>query len=158
MAIRYSDVQIDDLMKEKKLCGTKLSAGVELRPKRPHKEAELDLQGANGNRFRLIVRQSEWNPLDFSVILTYCPEKTNRLFRLRRYNGKSHEHTNSIESNSFYDFYVHMATERYQAMGAREDAYAQPSTRFTDLYSAIECMRTECAAEPPKDPQLKLFN
>jgi hypothetical protein len=29
---------------------------------------------------------------------------------LRRCNGKSHEHTNIIESDKFYDFHIHTAT------------------------------------------------
>jgi hypothetical protein len=44
---------------------------------------------------------------------------------LRRHNGKSHEHTNQIEAGAFYDFHIHRATERYQELGMREDAYAE---------------------------------
>jgi len=55
--------------------------------------------------------------LDFSIILAYCPEASNQLFRLRRYNGKSHEHTNTIEADKFYNYHIHTATERYQELG-----------------------------------------
>lgn len=98
-----------------------------------------------------------FNALDFSIILAFCPPETNQIFRLRRYNVKSHEHTNTIESVSFYDFHVHTATERYQELGTREDADAEPSKRFSDFHSAVNCMLSNCALELPDDPQQKLF-
>ena len=85
------------------------------------------------------------------------PPGTNQLFRLRRYNGKSHEHTNNIEKNSFYDFHIHMATERYQELGTREDAYAEPTNQFSDFHSALQYMLNECNFEPPENEQLSLF-
>ena len=52
--------------------------------------------------------------------------QSNRVFRLRRYNGKSHEHTNPIEKEIFYDFHIHTATERYQVLeNKKEDTYAE---------------------------------
>ena len=47
-----------------------------------------------------------FNPLDFSVILAWLPPQSSTTFRLCRYNGKSHEHTNALEGNRFYDFHV----------------------------------------------------
>jgi len=115
------------------------------------------VKGAEGSDFRVILRQSLINPLDFSVILVYRPPKSNQLFRLRRYNGKSHEHTNSIEGETFYDFHVHEATERYQEIGGREDTYAQTTSRFSNLHQAVSCMFHDCGFETPFDPQMKLF-
>ena len=128
-----------------------------LREKRGHKERELDVNGLGGNQFRLILRQSIFNHLDFSIILAYLPKNTNQVFRLRRYNGKSHEHTNQIEKNTFYDFHIHTATERYQDLGAREDAFAEPTKRFSDFHSALGCMLEDCGFDLPADPQKKLF-
>ena len=85
-----------------------------LRPKRGHSEHQLALTGNDGNQFRLILRQSIVNPLDFSVILAVRVPQSTRLFRLQRYNGRSHAHTNSIEGDTFYGYHIHMATERYQ--------------------------------------------
>ena len=110
-----------------------------------------------GNEFRLVLRQSSLNPLDFSLILAVCPKDTNQVFRLRRYNGKSHEHTNHIEANTFYDFHIHTATERYQELGTREDAYAEPTNRFSDFHSALRCVLADCRFEVPEDPQRTLF-
>ncbi|HPA46929.1 MAG TPA: hypothetical protein PK395_14280, partial [bacterium] len=110
-----------------------------------------------GSDFQVILRQSSLNHLDFSVILAVCPRETNLSFRLRRYNGKSHEHTNRIEGTKFFDFHVHTATERYQDLGVKEDSFAEPTERFSDLSSALNCMFQECAFDVPGDDQPSLF-
>ena len=157
MAAKYSDAVIEDLLQEGKPLSKDLRSKIRLRDKRGHKEQELDIQVASGNRFRLILRQNKFNALDFSIILAYCPADSNQLFRLRRYNGKSHEHTNTIESDRFYNYHIHTATERYQQLGMREDTYAKPSDRFADFNTAINCMLSDCGFDVPEDPQLKLF-
>jgi hypothetical protein len=70
---------------------------LQLRPK-GHKERELDITGATGSEFRLILRQSLFNILDFSAILAYSGKSSSQVFRLRRYNGKSHEHASAHAS------------------------------------------------------------
>ena len=157
MGAILSDNDITGLLAEKKPLPDDYRAKIQIRPKRGHKERELDVKGDNGNDFRIILRQSLINTLDFSVILVYRPPKSNQLFRLRRYNGKSHEHTNPIEGKTFYDFHIHEATERYQEIGAREDTYAQPTNRFSDLHQALSCVIKDCGFETPFDPQRKLF-
>jgi Family of unknown function (DUF6978) len=157
MAARYSDQDIARLIEEQKPLQEDYRSRIQLRPKRGHKEQELDIQGANGSEFRLILRQSNFNPLDFSIILAYRPPNSNILFRLRRYNGRGHEHTNRIEGNKFYDFHIHMATQRYQELGMREDAYAEPTDRFSDFASALQCMLNDSGFDIPEDPQGRLF-
>ena len=157
MAAKYSESDIEAFLQERKPLPKDFRSKIRLRDKRGHKEQELDIQGAGGNQFRLILRQSKFNVLDFSIILAYCPAGSNQLFRLRRYNGKSHEHTNTIESDRFYNYHIHTATERYQEIGMREDTYAKPSDRFSDFNSAISCMFSDCGFDVPEDPQLKLF-
>lgn len=98
--------------------------GIRLQPERSHDERHMDLAGDAGSEFRLILRRSKINPLDFSVILGVRVPRSIQIFRLRRYNGKSHQHTNRIEDETFYDFHIHTATQRYQELGMREDAYA----------------------------------
>jgi hypothetical protein len=39
----------------------------------------------------------------------------------------------------------------------REDTYAQPSDRFSDFSTAINCMLSDCGFDVPEDPQLKIF-
>jgi hypothetical protein len=157
MAARYSDSEIGDFLVERKTVPSDYEHKIQLRSKRGHKEGCLDIIGANDSSFRLILRQSDINVLDFSVILAILPPDTNQLFRLRRYNGKSHEHTNHIEKKTFYDFHIHMATERYQEYGTSEDAYAELTDRYSDYQGALRCMFENCGFDVPDDPQLRLF-
>ena len=81
----------------------------------------------------------------------------NQFFRLRRYNGKSHEHTNHIECESFYDFHVHLAPERYQNFGTREDAYAEPTERYSDFRGAVQYLIDDVNLEISPQAQNDLF-
>jgi hypothetical protein len=107
--------------------------------------------------FRVILRQNKMNALDFSVILAVRVPNSNTVFRLRRYNGKSHKHTNHIEDETFYDFHIHMATERYQEIGTREDAYAAPTDRDGDLHGALRCLIEDANLDVPPEAQGRLF-
>jgi hypothetical protein len=156
MALILSDKEIADLVQEIKPLPPDYRTKIQMRPKPGHKERDLDLEGEKGNEFRLILRQSAINPLDFSIILAYRPPKSNQLFRLCRYNGR-HRHTNLIEGKTFYDFHIHQATARYQEMGAKEDAYAEPSDRFSDFNQALPCMLKDCGFHVPIEPQRRLF-
>ena len=55
-------------------------------------------------------------------------------------NGKNHQHTNRLESETFHDFHMHTATERYQDAGFREDTYAERTDRFADVFGAYRCL------------------
>lgn len=90
-------------------------------------------------------------------MLTMSHNDSNALFRLRRYNGKSHEHTHRIEGLTLYDFHIHLATKRYQARGLREDSYAEPTERYSDLRSAIRCLLSDCGFVMPGDGPTLLF-
>ena len=157
MAIVLSESDIASLLAEAKPLPLDYQSRLQPRPKFGHKERELDVSGVGGSDFQLIIRQSLFNPLDFSVILGYLVPETNVLFRLRRYHGRSHEHTNRIEGNTFYDFHIHTATERYQTAGFEEDHYAESSGRFADLSGAIQCMLQDCAFEIPSGTQGSLL-
>ena len=157
MPNELSDQDITRLLAERKPLPEDYQSRLQLRAKSGHKERELDITGDDGSDFQLIIRQSLFNVLDFSVILGYSMPGSNVLFRLRRYNGRSHEHTNRIERNTFYDFHIHAATERYQAAGYEEDHYAESTGRFADLSEAIQCMLQDCAFELPSGTQGSLL-
>lgn len=156
MAAILTDREIDALIHESKPLPQHWRRRFSLKPKRGHRERELDITGEHGSQFRLILRESMPNPLGFSVILAYCPATTNQLFRLRRYNGRDHEHTNILEQQTFFDFHIHQATERYQDSGLREDAFAMPTDRFADFDGAIRCLIEDCAFVLPHESQLAL--
>jgi len=157
MAATFSDQEIATLLQERKPIDWQLRPRVQLRPKRGHNERDFDLTGAAGNHFRLILRQNKINRLDFSIILAVRVPMSNVLFRLRRYNGKSHEHTNHIEGETFYDFHIHLATERYQEIGTREDAFAEPTNRYGDFQAALQCMIQDVNLDIPPEAQVRLF-
>lgn len=159
MPVQLTDAEIAELVGERKPLPDDYRSRIQVKPKRGHKERELDLVGENESEFRVVIRQSLFNALDFSVILGYLPPGSAELFRLRRYNGKSHEHSNPLERESpFYDYHIHLATERYQLeSGMREDTFAEPTDRYSDLHGAINCMLRDCGFEVPEEPQGKLF-
>lgn len=143
MAVTFTDIEIADLIQEKKSL-PKLPH-IKLKEKRGHKEQEIEILGESGNRYALILRESKFNLLDFSVILGFSVPQTNVVFLLRRYNGRSHEHSNPLEgTESFYDFHIHEATERYQEAGFSAEHYALPTNRYKDLRDAIECLYNDC--------------
>lgn len=150
MALTYSDSEIAALIAERKPLPAQWGAQLQPRPKRGHDESELIIVGENQSEFHIILRKSRFNPMDFSVILGVRVPQSNRIFRLRRYNGKSHQHTNSIEGQTFYDFHIHLATERYQNWGnrsPREDAYAEVTNRYGDATGALDCLLSDAAFE-----------
>ncbi len=157
MAIQLTDAKIISLLSESKALPSDYQSRLQLRAKSGHKERELDITGTSGSEFQIIVRQSVFNPLDFSVILGYSIPNSSVLFRLRRYNGRSHEHTNRIEGITFYDFHIHTATERYQEAGYAEEHYAETTNRYADLSGAIQCLLQDCAFELPPGTQGSLL-
>ena len=154
MPVIYSDNEIAQLLAERKPLPSGWRESARLRSKRGHSERELDISGADGGEFRLILRLNSLNSLDFSVILAVMDTGSNRLFRLRRHNGKSHQHTNRIEGDTFYDFHIHMATERYQSAGGREDEYAEVTDKYSDFHGALERMIKDANFEIPEGDQL----
>lgn len=156
MAKLLTDAEIQQLIDERKVLPENYEEHIQLKPKRGHKEAELAVSGADGSSFRLILRQSNFDPLDFSVILGYEIPKTTALFRLCRYNGKSHWHTNKLESETFFGYHIHRATQRYQESGLTEDGYAKQTDRYADLHKALDCALTDCHFELPPNAQLSL--
>ena len=143
MAVVYLDNEIESLVRERKPLPDGWRNRIQLRTKCSHQERQLDVQGDAGNEFRLILRRSKINALDFSVILAVRVPGSNRIFRLQRYNGKSHQHTNKMEDVTFYDYHIHFATERYQELGQREDAYAETTSRYGVFHEALRCLITD---------------
>lgn len=155
MAITLTDAQIAAHIADVKQLPENFLARARPKAKRGHKESELTVMGQSGDEYRLIFRLANINPLDFSAILAVRLRNSTRLFRLRRYNGKSHEHTNRLERVTFYDFHIHEATERYQDLGLDEDAYGQATDRYSDFETAVQCLIDDCScAFAPSDARL----
>ena len=150
MAVIYSDNEIAMLIAEPKPLPSNWRSLLQTKPKWGHDESEFLVTIAAQNEFRVIIRKSRFNSIDFSAILGVRLPQSNRIFRLRRYNGKSHEHTNKLEGQTFYDFHIHTATERYQKLGnrdPREDAFAEVTDRYGDATGALDCLITDAGFE-----------
>ena len=112
--------------------------------------------------WQIYLRQNKENVLDFSCGIAFIPKGKNQAFNLRRYNGKSHQHSNKLEKESpFYDFHIHQTTEKYQKSFYKDDHYAVPTDRYTDLRGALKCLLTDCQVETgeSKDShQMEMFS
>lgn len=77
MAATYSDNEIAALIGERKPLPQDWRSRLRLRPKQGHDERDLDFNGDDGSEFRLILRRSIVNSLDFSVILATRVPQSN---------------------------------------------------------------------------------
>ena len=158
MTVTFTDAEIAGLIAEPKVLPADYRARLTLRAKRGHKEQELLVRGSSEHEFHLILRQSISDHLDFSVILGVTVPGSNRVFRLRRYNSQGHQHTNSIErATIMFGPHIHMATARYQDLGAVEEAYAEACERYSTLSEAVDCLLRDCGFILPEGEQLGLF-
>lgn len=149
MRIIYSDQEIAALIQERKLLPKNWRSRLRPRGKHWDTKGHLDITGEAGNKFRVILRQHPAKPLDFSVILAVRTPQSGKFFRLRRYNGHSHEHINYIENTRFDGFHIHYATARYQALNRAEDGYAMPTTRYRDINGAVQSLLNDANFEEP---------
>jgi len=153
-----TDKEIHSLINEKKQLTIEPDELLSnMKEKRGHKESENLIQREDGSSFVIKVRLSKENQLDFSAILGFYPPQKTRLFILRRYNGKSHQHKNDLESSDFfYNFHIHTATERYQREGVKEEYFAQITDRYSTVSEALNCLISDCNVILPYNSQLKL--
>lgn len=158
MEVFLSDKEIQELILEQKqmtIAPDELFRN--MRDKRGHKGSEHSIERADGSSFLLKLRLSNENSLDFSAILGYVPPKSTKLFLIRRYNGKSHEHRNKLEKEDvFYDFHIHTATERYQREGVKEEYFAVITDRYSTVQEALNCLIEDCNVVLPQNSQLNL--
>ena len=158
MDVFLTDIQIRELIsmhKQMSVDPDSLFSG--MKEKKGHKGAEHEMPQSDGSSFVIKVRVSIENPMDFSVILGYSPVRSTRLFLLRRYNGRSHEHKNRLENEElFYDFHIHQATEKYQREGSKEEYYAEKTGRYSTPREAFNCLIADCNISLPPELQLKL--
>lgn len=148
MLIPLPDEDIEALIREPKTTPRALFP-LRLIEHNKHRRRDYQVQSVSGNEFVIAIRQSVIDGLNFSVILSHRRPGFTTLFRLRRYNGLHGEHTNEIEGNKLDDFHIHTATERYQKLGAREESFAEVTSRHWNLDSAVRCLLEDCGFDPP---------
>jgi hypothetical protein len=155
---RYSDEQIKRFIEECKPLDQGWETKVSLKNERSGKHRSFEVTGNEGSRFSVILRQGKYDLDSFSAILGIYPQGSNKLFRLRRYDGNDHAHTNSIEGDQIlYGYHIHYATERYQDAGKDEDEFALAITRYSNLNEAFSCLLEDCNFLLPSKQQLPAF-
>ena len=152
----FSDQEITALIKERKVLPNNQRNKFRKRMNRGSNEYLLNITGEEENKFRVIVRMSVSDELNFSVVLGVKVPPPKKFFRLKRYNG-NHEHTNTIEDEKVSGFHIHTATERYQVNSVREEDYAEPTQRYTDVNGALKCLFADANFVDPNALQDTLF-
>lgn len=160
---RFPDGKISQLIQEQKVFGDNWEKQVQGKHKRGGKEASISLKGEFGSKFQLVVNQNSFNRANFCIVLGFYPVPSKKLFRLLRYDGNDHAHTNKLlkgDSIEFieYQCHRHISTERYQDAGEKSDSYAEPDNRYSNLEEAFECAIQDCNIVYPYDKTLPLFN
>ena len=145
MEIILSDERIEALIQERKLLPIEWSQEFVEVEKKGHAEYHLSVPGNAGCEFEIIRRQSNFNLSNFSIILGVYFPGSKDCFRLCRYNGNDHTHTNRIEKVEVCGFHIHKTTERYQKKSLQDkrfhiDGYAEPTTRYQDIEGALRCL------------------
>ncbi len=147
MARVLKDSEISELLTEHKPLPKNWELRLEPRPvpNLSYKKRDFDIQGEQGHKFRIIVRENIINPLDFSIILIFIDDDSVE-YRIRRFNGKHpSSHTNRLEkmegkSNSSFRnmFHIHTATQRYQDEGLKIDGYAEVTKEYSSIGTALD--------------------
>jgi hypothetical protein len=124
-------------------------------PRHGHRRAARRFVGDRGTSFAIHLRQSAIDAYAFSVILTVSLADNGPELRLRRHNGRGHSHVNKIEGTRLPStFHVHIATERYQQRGFDIDGFAEATTAFSDLATALDAMLRAANFTPPDQGSL----
>jgi hypothetical protein len=139
-----SEEEIRSLLAEPKAIPTDLRPLRHMSERHQHKRKDFSIIGESGHEFVIAIRQSNLNVLDFSVILGYKLPGSYTVFRLRRYNGSSHRHTNTLERQTITGAHIHTATERYQMPGFKEEHFAEATARYATIDGAIQCLLSDC--------------
>jgi hypothetical protein len=158
MSYYFTDEEINSLISEEKNFLGSIEEIMIYKESDGHKRASIELPRSDGNRFIIQLRQNQNDINDFSAIIAFQEKNSNKDFKLMRYNGKSHEHSNKLEGNRYYAFHIHMATQRYQDAGRKEESYAEETNRYSDIKGALRCLLQDCNVKIKLNPQTSLLN
>ena len=161
-----TDKEIQDLINEPKKMDRSANSilqGMKIKSGRAASMQQNSYQFPRSNgegEWSIYLRLSKLNGLDFSCGLGFIPKGRKQVFTLMRYNGKNHQHTNQLEDETtFYDFHIHIATEKYQKSSYDDEHYAMPTDRYADLNMAFRCLLNDCKVitDDSNDKQTRLF-
>jgi hypothetical protein len=103
--------------------------------------------------------------MDFSIILVFRDADGSE-YILRRHNGPHpSRHTNLYEKQVNFPnaelpicIHRHLATERYQKAGLQIEGYAEQTSDYTDLKTALDRMIIEAGFVLPQYYQTSMLN
>ncbi len=159
---QYTDKEIDKLINEKKILPNDFVRRINNFKKGNNSKtmtSSIEIKGKQNNTFKIIIRYNTIDKENFSIILGIIKENEHKLFRLLRYDGSDREHTNTLEGNTIsYECHIHKATERYQEeLNIDEEYYAESTTHYNDLNSALTCFIKNGGFIISKNQQLPLM-
>lgn len=154
----FTDEEIQSLIAEEKPFRGLIDEMMNFKESDGHKRGSVEIARVDGSLFVIKLRQNLNNVNDFSAIMAFQERGCNKDFKIRRYNGKSHEHSNKLEGDKFYTFHIHMATQRYQDVGRKEESFAEATDRYSDLKGALKCLLKDCNVTTKLNPQTSLFS
>ena len=150
-SVIYTDLQIEEFLKEKKLVKNPKARWSE---QRRSKRRNFDIVSIDGRRhYTLYIRQNMLLPENFSCGLRIeIPGKEP--LTLIRYNGCDHPHENPLEGEDVsFHCHIHRATERYMELGKKPEHYASVTDRYTCCEGALRCLLSDCniaGIQPPE--------
>jgi hypothetical protein len=155
--VKFTDAEIVQLVNERKALPRRWERRLlVLRITREYSQrrAHLVVAGQTGE-FQIAVRQTTINVFDFSVVVMFRKRNESGWFILRRYNGRHvPTHFNKLSAmpkTPIRGFHIHKATEEGQRRGM-ELVWAEPTTVYNDVYSAIEfALRDSNFSKPSPD-------
>lgn len=109
------------------------------------RQGAYEVTGDYGHEFKVIVRENQRIPKNFSVILASLAG--NKAIRLVRCQGHHQPHTNHLEKKSgiglaeipWNTCHVHRYTERYfDENPDKHDEYAEPTTAYATWQEALQ--------------------
>lgn len=142
-----SDGEIALLVKEAKRLSKRHPNALRMRSRDGFEQFDTDLEGEK-HTFHLRIRRSEYDNMDFSVIVSWDEDETGREIVLRRYNGSAQPpHKNPIEGTTIQGFHTHEATHRYWKKYDKPEKFAALDGRFRNVAEALRCAVQDCNIE-----------
>jgi hypothetical protein len=139
-----TDSQIDNLIADDKYLQDSVLRNTKWKISGAHRKKDVLVTDSQGNEiFMIFWRQLVTDSLDFTVGLSYkVPDSTQRI-NLIRCNGKSHIHTNKIESDNLdITYHLHKASERYQVAGFKPEDHAVATDKYSTMDEAFKYLCT----------------
>lgn len=133
--LTLTDAQIQEFL----TCQKRVeNPGSKARTEGKHVRRDFRVVSEDGlHEFVLFTRQSTVIHESFSAGLRW-KSKTGEEVILARCNGSDHPHGNSLERQEFgAQTHIHIATERYIVAGRKAESFANPTTQYVTLTSAL---------------------